>query len=664
MLIGPVYSEKMSAVKSIPYLFSQYVWLIILAFFACIPFFIPRKTATGQINSYKNNIPFNRYQIPVVFAHLSDVHVDHAYEYPNNIFNQSISLIIDRIKTDFNIITGDLANNFGGKKIPKYGRQYPEDIHIYETLSKRLRDYSPVIEIDGNHDLFGIYNYDRKQNQSTIYKDHNFTEYRISTHTFDINGRDYTFIALNPFNFPAPHPPFLYFSHPSKDFFDLLEKTIEQVPEENEIIIMDHFPYHQWKFGPKSSTGKTFQDILNNKRIGYFFNGHLHPPNPLYVHHNGVLEIVGSDLLEHQKFSVAIIDNGRLSYHPISVTETKEDTPLAFITNPLPNALLSDHQVFNEKDTFIRMIVYSKEEPDLKASVYPNVFENNQLNCSQINDQNDGFRFWLCETELSIQNYGKYTLNISGLVSKSIEFTIDENIQSYKENVFKPLLSYVVQYHVQLGLIWIFLLIILTPFIHVPVFWKNKFEMWIEGQSFESMWTYSILFGFLAVKNRIERLPNLIRYSLFVAAIWPFCLPILFTTIEGHFGFVWTWGFVCNGAHFGFWGQMFALVYLVGFLLPIVLLFSALAISLPLRWTLFIDLIPTIVCLYYDIRYIFIEWCNESSGALGAAFSLYSLTLLYFYTLMIIWRCFWKKGLKEVSLIPSTALLDNESREQ
>ena len=31
---------------------------------------------------------------------------------------------------------------------------------------------------------------------------------------------------------------------------------------------------------------------------------------------------------------------------------------------------------------------------------------------------------------------------------------------------------------------------------------------------------------------------------------------------------------------------------------------------------------------------------------------------------MIVWRCYWKKGLKEISLIPSTALLDNESHDQ
>ena len=308
------------------------------------------------------------------------------------------------------------------------------------------------------------------------------------------------------------------------------------------------------------------------------------------------------------------------------------------------------------------MIVYSKEEDeplDLRATVSNGVLDNKNLICNKT-FVNESFRFWLCQTELKIENEGTYELKISGMFDHSFNFTITNSEKTIKEKIYEPTSSFVVQYQVQLAIVWFFTLIIVFPFIQVSEKNRVKFDMWINGQSYDSMWTYSILFGFLAVKSRIDRLPNLIRYSLFCAAIWPFCLPTIFITIDHHFGFIWTWGFVCKGNHFDYWGQMFTLMYFAAFLLPIVLMFSALAISVPFRWTLIVDVCPTLIAIAADV-YILLKWCNEPAGSLGASFSLFSISFVYFYILMIVWRFCWKKGLKETNLIPSTALLDNEN---
>ena len=303
---------------------------------------------------------------------------------------------------------------------------------------------------------------------------------------------------------------------------------------------MNHYPYHLWKFGQKSSKKKSIHDILKNKKIGYFLNGHLHPSKPYYLHHGNLLEIVGCDLKEHQKFSLAIIDNGRLSYHPISLIETRENSTFSFISNPLPDEILTNHQIFNEMNTYIRVIVYSNKEPSIRSSVYLDDFDNHTLECRKIDDEFGNLRFWLCETELNVKKYGKYKLYLSGDVDKSLEFTVSDSIPGFKEDVYVPVNSFIVQYEVYLALIWLFLLIVTFPFFVLPEETKQKFDMWIEGESPDSMWIYSIFFGFLAVKGRIERLPNLIRFSLFVAVLWPLCLPIIFMTIDHHIGFVWT----------------------------------------------------------------------------------------------------------------------------
>lgn len=649
--------------RSIPYLLSQYAWVAFLALFAWISFLIPYRNKTGDIISNTNYKSFNHSQIPGIFTHLSDVHIDHLQPEKSYFFDQAISLIINTIKPDFNVITGDLANNYPNIDGITYSRQQPDDIRIYEKLSQRLRDKYLVIENDGNHDALAIYSYETKRKQSKIYENLTLDDYHMSIHSVDINGRNYTFITLNQFNFPTAHAPLFYYAHSSTSFYDKLESLIDQIPEENEIIVTNHFPYFVWRFGAKSSSGKTFQQILKNKKIGFFLNGHLHPAKPLFMHYHGLLEIVGCDLTDHKKFSVAIIDNGRLSYHPIDLIQTRENSSFAFITNPLPDELLSNHQIFNEKNTWIRVIVYSNKEPSIYSSVYPNVLDNEKLSCRRIDDESGSLRFWLCETELNVNEYGKYRMNLTGDVEQTLSFTIDESLPSYKEDIYAPLNTIVVRYEVYLALIWFFLLIITFPFVHVPKHVTSNFEMWIEYDTSESMWIYSIFFGFLAVKSRIDRLPNLIRYSLFIVVLWPFCMPLVFMTIEKHFGFVWTWGFVCNGAHYAVWGQYFALMYLTGFVLPITLLFSALAISLPLRWTFLIDLCPMLYCLYYDYDELFNKDLIRASNIIGTVFSMYSFTLVYFFILMIVWRGFWRKGLKEVSLIPSTALLDNQSRE-
>lgn len=650
--------------KGIAYLFSQYVWIMILAIFACIPFFLPYQNK-GNLRSLQNYNKFNQSQIPVVFTHISDVHIDHLNQNTSYFFNKTIDLITNIIKPSFNIITGDLANNFPGDNIPRYGRQQPSDIKMYSSYSSKLRNNFPVFEVDGNHDVFGIYDYETKHNQSDYYKKKDFNQYLISVYSYLIHNINYTFIGLAPFDFPSPHPPLLYNARQPKKFFDQLEKTIQKVKDENEnkneIVIFNHYPYFHWKFGPTSSTGKNFRQILKEYDISLLLDGHLHPKNPMFMHHDGFLEIVGCDLLENQKFSIAIIDNRRISYHPIDLKNVNNDTVFGFVTNPIPDHLLSNHQIFNEKETFVRMIVYAKEsqEPSLKASVSDGVLNNKDLLCSKTY-LNESFHFWLCQTELNIKKEGNYLLNVSGTVNQSFEFTITNEEKSFKEKIYEPSTSFVVQYQVHLAIIWFFLLIILVPFIQFPKKYQSKFDMWINNQSEESMWIYSIFFGFLAVKSRIEKLPNLIRYSLFIAAIWPFCLPMIVITIDHHFGFVWTWGFVCNGQYYDYWGQMFTLMYFAAFLLPNVMMFSALAVSVPLRWTFIIDLCPTLAAIGSDI-YIFLKWCNESAGNIGTAFSIFTISFVYFYVLMIIWRCYWKKGLKEVNIISTIPLINSDN---
>lgn len=217
---------------------------MILAFFACIPFLLPHQNK-GSIKSLENYNKFDQSQVPVVFTHISDVHIDHINSNPAYYFNKTIDLITNVIKPEFNVITGDLANNFPGSHIPIYGRQQPSDIKMYTAYSEPLKNAFPVFEVDGNHDVFGIYDYQTKHNQSDYYKSQSLSQYQLSVYSYLIHNRNYTFIGLNPFDFPSPHPPLLYNARPTKELLDQLEKTVQTVKEENqndvEIVIFNHF---------------------------------------------------------------------------------------------------------------------------------------------------------------------------------------------------------------------------------------------------------------------------------------------------------------------------------------------------------------------------------------------------------------------------------------
>ena len=634
----------MNQKRVIPYLISQYLWVIILATFLTIPFMITHKNETGKIYSKTDYEKFDRSKIPFVFSHLSDVHINHNIQrYTDNLI-KAVS-ILEKIQPDLNINTGDLADNFkGAETIPKYGVQQQEDFEIYMKIMENITNR---IEVDGNHDCFGLYSYGSKMktNESQSYEDYLVSVYRR-------DDQNLTFVALNPYNFPTPHPPLLYYAQPSKEMLDIFEKALQSIPENHIIIILDHFPYDHFKYSSKSSNGKTFHDILHgDNRIGYFLDGHLHPSLPYVLHRkNDILEICGTDLKDNHRFAIGVFDNGRFTYHSININEP--DPVLSFITNPPTDSYYTSHQVFNELENVLRVIVYKEETP----KIHVEGVINTDLICNKPNEA----KFWLCEADLNLtEKDKKYSLTLSGDLNQTLDFTIADSIDGFTEGMFHVLTSFVDGYYVQLAFVWLFLLIIILPY-PLPEVLKNDYKHWSSGLTNKSMWVFSIFAGFLAVKIRIERLPHLIRYSLLVAVLWPFLLPIHFMTIEGHLSVIWAWGFICEKPYYDLWGQILTLLYLSCILLPVTVFSSALAVSSPISWTFIIDAIPPIGTILIDI-YIGLRWGNEASGMLGGIFSpAFTLAPLYLYTLLLVWRFRWKKGLIVESLIPSTALLDNQ----
>lgn len=635
------------------YILSQYVWIII---YLLVPFLcfilVPHKNNTGEIYSLNSEItPFNKSQIPVVFMHLTDLHINHVINSTIINFN-SAAKIINQIKPNFNIITGDLADNFPSDSKPRYGYQIPQDFEMYKNVLRLISDF-PRIEMDGNHDLFGVFDYNSKK---SVDPKPSFSEYRVSSTSYLIGRKNYTFITMNPFIFPSPHPPFIFYAHPSTEFLDRLEEVLSSIPKENEIIALSHFPMYLWNFGHKSSRKFGFNQIMKSGRIKLFINGHLHPDKPCIQHHkdpnnpnrNGLLEIVGADLRQHHKIAICVIDNERFSYHSIDVTSEQK---LAFITNPLPDEILSSHQIFNEKNTFLRVISYQEEKPTILASGDV----QGELECNKTDT------FWLCQTPMNLE-YGKHSITLTGDLKQTIHFTIGDHIPSFKEDVYQFYTSRYIIYYVLLSILYALLAFIIIPFpVHKQ--FEEKYELWINGVDPENtgMWLLSIFGGFYCVKMRISNLPIVLRVFLLIALIWPLFLPIMWMSIQGHFGFIWLWGFVCDWTfRHGVWAQYLTLTYLTFILLPITLLCSMLYVTSHFHWTIIPELIVQLIAILADI-YLFLRFCNEASGMARALLSpSFVFTPLFFYIGLIIWRICSKKGIKDDNNVVITQALLNE----
>lgn len=628
------------------YILSQYIWVILYLLLPFIIFiFVPHKNSTGTIYSYSSNTTFNESQLPTVFCHLTDLHINYALNYTVEHFNKA-SEIINSIKPKFNIITGDLADNFPSDSLPRYGYQIPEDFELYQNLIKKISQY-PKIEMDGNHDLFGVYNYNSKQKTNNT---QSRNEYRVFSTTFEIGNKNYSFITMNPFEFPSPHPPFLFYAHPSKKFLDRLEEIISSIPIENEIIALSHFPMYQWNFGSKSSRNRRFHQIMKSGRIKLFLNGHLHPKNFCIQHHrditdkkrNGLLEIVGSDLKQHGKIGICVIDNERFSYHSIDVNEEQK---LGFITNPLPDEILSSHQIFNEKSAPLRVIIYQEKKP----FIYSNGEIEGELECQKTDT------FWLCQKSMTLKE-GKHTIILNGDLNETLHFTIGETISSFKEDVYQFETSYYYFYFIILILIFILLFFILLP-CQFNIKFEEKYDLWlngIEGQSKE-MWAISILFGFYSVKMRIMNIPKFFRILLLILLFYPFFLPMNFILIEKHIGIVNLFGIICaQNYRYCVWSQYLALFYYASVLLPITLFCSMLYITTRFHPSILIDVIFQFIAIAFDV-YIFLRFCNEASGFwLSLISPSFVICPILLYLSLILWRIFTKKGINDVNNVVIT----------
>ena len=651
----------------IPYLLSQWIWPLILKEGLIIsewPQFSPHQDI--YIQSRKPNLKWNKTSLPIIYTHDTDVHINIANENSHLAF-QKILQTVKYYDPTVHFLTGDLSDSYTKLDYPRYSDQEEESWKIYNSILKNESEKASyrVIECAGNHDMWGI-----KSKQSDSF---NLLKYSLtySNVTDEANHKymfddvlvikdiveNRPFIIVNPFRFPTGHSTLLFYPVPLKDTLDHIEAAVN---ENNNSIFVCHYPLDMWK-KVKNSNGKTIRDIVMSTNIKLIITGHSHPSFPKVRHHGnkvGILEMTGVGGMEHDIFGLITEDNDRFVYHAIYVNAPTK----GLITYPVPLNQTNYHTNYDDENAEVRVLYAGKSA---------NISVSGDVECERMNEigqVNSNFYLYSCPLKVKEEKFNcQYHIEFKGDFIDSLDFMhgnasyvfLQETERSSPHNVYCEI-------HFTIALFIIFQLICFP----VNIFNFKNLEDWIEGIGYEDKLKSCsilnlitcILFGFVSVRSRILKAPLFVRIVLYIAALWPIGLPSALMEIDGVLGFVFSYGYYCEGYAFSTDGPRYTLLYLWNVVFPFIILVSSISTQQFLFYTFYIDLVLVCYCLGYGIYDTIINNLSETVGFLFMSIS-FAYTIIPFILLItiIIWMVLiFKKKYNPTNVISFEPLLTKE----
>ena len=313
-----------------------------------------------KIFTSKNDRAFKSNEEPLIFIHIADLHLSKSRPAKTDGALLFLTTIL-KYEPSFILMTGDIPDNFRGNyHWHRVGIQNEDDWDIYSKSFKKMISRFPVIDVAGNHDVWGVDSFSSKAN---IFLDHSFIFNRSSIKNENdftikkVSIFNLTFILFNDYRFPVPRPPYGNEPYTNKEQLDLLENAIDEIKSE-ECFIVTHYNVDRMWF-IKSSKGHTFEEIISKKYVYAIFTGHRHPKQVEIIHHGdkGGLEYCTSSCFDKKTSGLITIDNGNLVYHDVYIPLPGEE-PKFFLTYPVPNEQISSHHIFNINEFEIRVISF------------------------------------------------------------------------------------------------------------------------------------------------------------------------------------------------------------------------------------------------------------------------------------------------------------------
>jgi hypothetical protein len=463
---------------------------------------------------------------------------------------------------------------------------------------------------------------------ANLFLDNSHTYTRDNTKDFRtwvvrvIEHMNITFVLINTYRFPAVHPPYIYWAHPSREMLDWIEAAIDKAGKCHVIV---HYPVdHHWWI--RSSSGKTFEEIMQSPNIQVIYSGHFHPKDPMIVHHGqGGVEYVGPGAYQRSTFGLITIDNGRFVYHTVVFIEVQRKF---FVTHPIPLEQVSSHQAFNDGDTEVRVICYLDHPAVIEcAGAVSGVL-------AFVRTLGNGAQLYAMPLKLG---EGEYEIRLKCTEQKwntTRRFVIGKSFQGFREPTpcFQRQFLFVKLTGIPLFLVLIWMLL------PIGENESRAIERWISGESKESQWTWAILLGPNCVRTRLRALPRSLRLWLFGLLLWPLILPMhFFKPIHGVHG----WSFLCFvlvGKHILYdeWAVHMCVFYLFLVIVPGVQFASSIAL-LESRPPLFYFIWVKTLVWWGGLCMINYRWVGESV-VWPLLFVNPTFVLVPFFIQYLVWR--------------------------
>ena len=550
-------------IKSGALFLSEFSHLFIVLIIVLIGIIFPSHHKSVVYYSNSNENKWNSSSDPLIFTHISDIHITY---FKGEKYYAELFQTIKNLNASFHLLTGDLGDNYKKKHFPKVGKQNTKDWRIYKNLLDTYLYNETIIDVAGNHDMFGVISPLRKKfgylDCSKSF-DRNNTQSLENFYIKTIKIEGINFILVNPYIFPVVHPPYGFYPHTPKKLLNLLESEINRIGPCN---IAVHFPidFFWWK---ESSNGNSFGKIMKNKNVKYIFSGHTHPKKLQIKHHEyGGLEFIGTSTKKTKNFGLVSIDNGRLVYNMVEASQKKYQN--YYMTHPIPIEQIGAAQIFNEKNTEIRIISYD------------DIINNDLIVSGDFEGKMEYQRTLkngakLYSMPLNIINDGKYKIKVNGPNCKiEREFYIGTKYKNKKEakalsKAFFRLLF------VSAAIILFFLFIIVFPIKFIDL---HYIDDWICGlNNKKCYWIQVILLSPLILNYRINvNAPLYFRLILFFFLIYSLVFPLhFFEPIQGYVGYTFfCYIYIKSKVIFEEWSIFFNMFYYWGVISPCALVVS------------------------------------------------------------------------------------------
>ena len=576
-----ILNQKIAKIKNnniyILFFITEFGLIFILGIIVLFLYIIPEYHSVKIFTSKKANTPFDPNYIPKIFIHTTDIHI--TLNRPHRLDGSSIFLSsLYEYNPDFFILTGDYVDNF--KKNSRLGTQNMEDWKIYNTAIRKKMSNFPIIDISGNHDLWGVSsatsesnNFLKNSNMFSISNVKNDDDFFLKK----VRMFGLTFLLLNDYRFPVIRPPYGTESHITKKQLDILENMIDNL-EEEDCIILSHFPVDN-AILTKSSKGNYFEDIISKKKVGYIFTGHHHPKTVKLVHHGseGGLEFCTSSAFDKKRAGLITIDNDNLIYHEVYIPYYGSK-PLFFIIYPVPNEQVSSHHIFNLNNFEIRVISYVQDnniilkiEGDIKG------------NLNYIRTLTNGAHLYSYPVNLPNGSYKIHIYDESGYSCDiKTEFTIGSKFKGKSE-------KYIIRIRFLLGIrfllipFWLILFIIVFPFFpELNLNIVKNMENYIGGNVDIKIkkglfYLYLFVLSPFFLRLRFQQISKILKYSIFISFLYPLVLPIHFISqFDGKIGYIFFIFYVIgnNKVSYEHWALQMTFMFYATIILPFILFAS------------------------------------------------------------------------------------------